>query len=192
MSEQDSTNLKTCTKCRLAQHQSHFNKRSASKDGLQPVCRACYSGYHSLYLVVAKDKRREYHQAWTEANREHVNANGRQWRAKNKELDKAHKKTWADANPENRRARNATRRARKQAAVGKYTQHDIEQLKFRQRTRCTACGKKLDKFHVDHIVPLAKGGTNNPQNLQLLCPPCNLSKSKRDPVEFMQSRGFLC
>lgn len=39
--------------------------------------------------------------------------------------------------------------------------------------------------------PLARGGTNQRTNLQLLCPPCNLSKSAKDPIDFMQSRGFL-
>ena len=41
------------------------------------------------------------------------------------------------------------------------------------------------------IKPLARGGTNQRTNLQLLCPPCNLSKSAKDPIDFMQSRGFL-
>lgn len=35
--------------------------------------------------------------------------------------------------------------------------------------------------HVDHIVPLAKGGhPSDPRNLQLLCGPCNLAKGAAD------------
>jgi len=33
---------------------------------------------------------------------------------------------------------------------------------------------------VDHIVPRARGGQNEPTNLQLLCEPCNASKGAKD------------
>ena len=45
--------------------------------------------------------------------------------------------------------------------------------------------------HVDHIVPLAKGGQHVASNIQILCPTCNVRKSAKDPIDFMQSRGFL-
>lgn len=192
MSDTDGKYSKSCTKCKLDKDTSEFSKRSASKDGLQPVCRSCYASYFSSYYESTKGKRAEYHKVWTKANRDYVNEQSRIWRSKNKDTDKKHKKAWADANPENRRARDARRRARKHAAIGCYTHHDVERLKRLQRFRCASCRASLVKFHVDHITPLAKGGSNDPSNLQILCPPCNLSKSKRDPVEFMQSRGFLC
>ena len=37
------------------------------------------------------------------------------------------------------------------------------------------------KYHVDHRMPLSLGGSNYPDNLQLLCPTCNLSKSATHP-----------
>jgi 5-methylcytosine-specific restriction endonuclease McrA len=46
-------------------------------------------------------------------------------------------------------------------------------------------------YHKDHVVPLALGGEHAPNNIQLLCPACNLSKGARHPVDFMQSKGML-
>jgi 5-methylcytosine-specific restriction endonuclease McrA len=59
---------------------------------------------------------------------------------------------------------------------------------------CVECGGLLSKLgkHVDHVLPLAKGGPHSTKNLQLLCPPCNRSKSDKLPEEFMRERGFLC
>ncbi len=56
----------------------------------------------------------------------------------------------------------------------------LEVLK-RDDYTCQACGRspantKGIELHVDHIMPLAKGGTNVPENLQTLCNECNLGK----------------
>ena len=48
-----------------------------------------------------------------------------------------------------------------------------------------------DGYHVDHIQPLALGGSNDKANLQLLCPTCNLRKSAKHPVDFMRETGRL-
>jgi 5-methylcytosine-specific restriction endonuclease McrA len=34
-------------------------------------------------------------------------------------------------------------------------------------------------MHIDHVIPLAEGGTNALSNLQLLCAKCNLAKGKK-------------
>ena len=49
--------------------------------------------------------------------------------------------------------------------------------------KCKHCGDKKGPFHVDHVVPLAKGGIESITNLQILCETCNLKKgSKLDPA----------
>ena len=55
------------------------------------------------------------------------------------------------------------------------------------------CGKKvsLRQSHLDHIHPLALGGLHDDDNFQVLCAPCNLSKSDTHPSVEAQRNGFL-
>ncbi|MCY4531177.1 MAG: HNH endonuclease [Gammaproteobacteria bacterium] len=80
----------------------------------------------------------------------------------------------------------ATHRAKKlNAYVAPVTQNHIGQMMEQQHGRCAFrwCGASLDEgYHVDHIVPLSRGGTHEPGNVQLLCPRCNISKGAK-PIE---------
>lgn len=61
-----------------------------------------------------------------------------------------------------------------------------------QRWKCVCCGASLKhKKHLDHIVPLSKGGQHHELNVQFLCPTCNMKKHSKDSVVFMQEQGFL-
>jgi HNH endonuclease len=44
--------------------------------------------------------------------------------------------------------------------------------------RCQHCGSELD-LQIDHVRPLALGGGNDVDNLQVLCKRCNTSKGAR-------------
>lgn len=45
--------------------------------------------------------------------------------------------------------------------------------------------------HVDHITPLAAGGTDDIENLQLLCAYCNLHKGTMHPLTFKKEYGTI-
>lgn len=51
-------------------------------------------------------------------------------------------------------------------------------IKERDTYRCRQCGTH-ENLTVDHIVPVAEGGTNDPENLQTLCQSCNSRKGKK-------------
>lgn len=121
---------------------------------------------------------------------------GAKWRAEKPEawraiLSKA-KKRFEERNPHWGRQKASRRRARLSGAGGSFTSLDIEDIKKMQRGRCAYCQIKLSKgFHIDHIIAVSKGGTNDRRNLQLLCAPCNLAKSARDPIVHAQTLGML-
>ncbi len=48
----------------------------------------------------------------------------------------------------------------------------------RDKHRCQFCGTS-DNLHIDHIKPIAFGGTSDDWNLQVLCAFCNLSKGSK-------------
>lgn len=114
------------------------------------------------------------------------------WRKNNPEKVYASQIKWRRKNPDRVYEWNRTQRARRKLSNGKHTNEDVAvRLKW-QRGRCAACKADLgNRFEVDHYIPLARGGHNNPSNIQLLCSSCNRKKHAKDPVEFYQSMGFL-
>lgn len=156
--------------------------------------------------------------AYRDANRDALLEKQRAYYAANKDAHAERQRQWAAANPEKMRAYCATyraslagkpeewraaRRARKlvlqqnrrsrELAVGRLSADIASLLMALQRSRCANCTTDLRKsgHHLDHIEPLARGGANVDSNVQLLCPPCNLRKSARDPIAWANQQGRL-
>lgn len=55
------------------------------------------------------------------------------------------------------------------------------EILMRDNSRCALCGTtaKRARMEIDHIIPVSKGGTNDPTNLQVLCVTCNQGKGAR-------------
>ena len=99
---------------------------------------------------------------------------------------------WHRRNPDARSLYESRRRARKANSSGTHSADDVRVIFELQRGKCACCHVGIeDSYHVDHIIPLALGGSNGKENIQLLCPTCNMKKYKKHPVDFMQSMVML-
>ena len=60
-----------------------------------------------------------------------------------------------------------------------------------QEGECAGCGTHFPfrVMDVDHILPKSRGGTDHPDNLQLLCSGCNRSKGGRTMAEWRAAQG---
>ena len=147
------------------------------------------------YREANKTRMAETQRVWCEANKASEKERKRAYHEANPHATRA----FREANPEYRRGwheanldKLANYNAKRRAAPGIISPGWIPKLLELQRWTCIVCRKDLRYgYHLDHITPIARGGENTDYNLQALCPTCNLQKNDKDPIEFMQSRGFL-
>jgi 5-methylcytosine-specific restriction endonuclease McrA len=159
--------------------------------------------YDFAYYRTNKDKIIDRKKEYIRINREKLLEGMREYRIKNKEKLKEYRQNnsaiiaeryrqYSKDNPEKISENRRSYRARKYESNGTHTAADIKLLLFIQKNRCIVCRISIkNKYHIDHIIPLALGGSNDKNNLQLLCPHCNFTKSSKHPVDFMQENGFL-
>ena len=148
--------------------------------------------YMKQYRVINRQRLREKAAIYYMNNRAEMSRRNRIRRLANHDAIREARRRDYELNKPKHRAWEHVRRARKSSADGRFSASDVQNLLGLQRWKCACCRVSLRRgYHVDHIIPLAKGGSNWPWNLQLLCPPCNLRKQARDPLHFMQDNGFL-
>lgn len=188
-----------CTECEWKKR-CRDARNAASRAAYDPEnARAYYQGRREELLANAKARYYadpEAHKARVKARKlakpDKVRATNQAWYAANTALCKQRANDHAAAHPEAKRSRGRNYRARFRGAEGSHTGDDIKALYTKQCGRCVYCNVKLgDSYHVDHIVPLIKGGSNWPSNLQLTCVKCNNTKRATDPIEFARRLGKL-
>lgn len=152
---------KHCPGCNrdLPRTWAYFSDSNSSFDGFNTYCKDCANSK-------SKDWRERNPDKWNEINRR----NSKQWRSDNPQRVCELKRTY---------------RARKRNAGGNHTAEDVNRIYEFQQGYCWWCGKPLNgKYHVDHRIPLSRGGSDKASNLVCACAKCNLSKSDKMPWEW--------
>jgi 5-methylcytosine-specific restriction endonuclease McrA len=124
--------------------------------------------------------------AWQAENKDHVIAYRRARYLTHADEIKAAAIAYHAANPEKARVWRRGRRARLRNAKGVFTEADVKAILRSQSYRCYWCRDDIsEEHHNDHFVPLARGGSNWPENIVGACPTCNISRRDKLPGEFL-------
>ena len=191
----------TCKTCGEVKPSDSFQQAPAYKTGYRPSCKACLKEkYPSKYQkkppeyfeqrrMERESKLEETKKLNAEIRKEKHDREAPIREALVKAKKKAAAKAWrkaARAEPYGRRVEKINERCR---GMGKLSNGIINELLIRQKCKCAHCGADItEDRHVDHIIPTAMGGPNTDDNVQLLCPACNIAKGDTHPLLF--KHGF--
>ena len=166
-------------------------------------CKAWHADYQKKNREKLARQHKEYHRrhrarllkqkrAYAKKHRLHRRRKAKEWREKNIERARANDrkryyenpdrrnnvKRWMEKYPERVRAHQNAHNAKvssyRRGAPGMASAQAIRWRMEMWGEKCWICGGPFEE--VDHVKPLAKGGSNWPANLRPACRPCNLRK----------------
>jgi len=129
----------------------------------------------------------------TIANREEKIKYDKKYAKKNRSTKIKRAVEWQKNNKERRRDivfnYDSKRRAFKSCGA---SLSEVRKWRNVQIKECYWCGVSCqENYHVDHYVPLSKGGKHEIKNLVISCPSCNLRKNAKMPDEWIDEiEGF--
>lgn len=187
-------NFRVCIKCKRLTSYENLSKDKGGTDGVRNICIECETKrknqdpewkkqynkqYRTLHHEAILQKNREYHKAHPDAGR----LARKRYQSRNKKRQSALVVRYHQRYPERAKAHCQNYRSRKLNAQGRHSGEDVLQRLRDQDNCCYWCSQPLQNYHVDHYIPLSRGGTNWPENLVMTCPSCNTSKNNHLPFE---------
>ena len=183
-------NCKSCRKeARRQWYHANPEKEKEGNRRWQQANREKVSEAKRRWAQANREKENERKRRWKQANPEKVKEENRRWHQANPE--KAHEsvRRWVQANPEAHAAHKHRRRTRKTGAGGSFTAAEFKALIRHYGGKCLCCGRTDVKLAADHVVPVAKGGSSNIDNIQPLCKSCNSSKGTQT-IDYRPDTGL--
>lgn len=153
-------------------------------------CVECIKILAKVYTKKNKKSLSERRKKAYKNNPEKFREKTKHWQRKNPEKALSKQRKWREENWLRVLAWNTKRKTKERGKKYGLTGKCIESLIIRQAGVCVYCYKDLGHgFHIDHKKPLSKGGTCHKNNLQILCPKCNLRKATKTHSEFLKIVG---
>lgn len=188
--------IASCGKCGAVLDVENFNANKKNGYGIRTECKTCQHEDNKRW----RENTPEYYQGWKEGNKkwrennsEKLKESYKKWYEENFEKRKEYIKKWNENNPEKRKAIKSRRRARTHGNGGSYTAEQLQECINFFNGCCAYTGEVLAKeYHIDHIKPLANGGTNFIHNLVPATPKANLSKGAKDLEEWYKQQEYYC
>jgi 5-methylcytosine-specific restriction endonuclease McrA len=174
------SHYKACKSCQQTLSLDSFYKHNAKTDQLRPNCKRCHNKSVDDYRKENKDARNEYLRNWQRRNPEKTKRYREDFARKNPDSLKASFRKYVQNNPEIIRNKSARRRAlKKNNGAFLITKKEVQKL---YRQPCFYCN--AESSHLDHVIPISRGGVHSVGNIVPACSACNLSKSDRFVMEW--------
>jgi len=141
------------------------------------------------WRIKNKDKAKEIARRCWQKNKSKTKIRISMWRAKNRSHIAKYEANYRKANRSVIIAKNNHRRAVKNkqtsAEEKASAKEKIANIMMLEKSVCGYCGMEHEtkRMHVDHIVPISRGGRHAADNIQIACQRCNTSKGDRMLVD---------
>ncbi|MDU4890988.1 MAG: HNH endonuclease [Clostridium sp.] len=184
---------KVCKMCGKELSIESFNIRKGYKDGYNTKCKKCEVRYNQEYYKKHKAELDEKHKKYRENNKEYLSnlrkqyyksnkekelVQAKMWRNKNKDKIRNSSKRWYECNKGKVLVKNQRRRTKLSELPATITNEQWIQIKNDFKNKCAYCGRKLP-LHMEHFIPLSKGGEMTVNNIIPSCKSCNCSKGTK-------------
>ena len=174
-----------------ARARAYYEKHREERKAIQRAYAAAHKEPKRLsdakYRQANAEKCRQRGIRYREEHRAAVLKAKKEWYRKHRQEVIDRMTAWRAANPDRARGINTAachrRRARKASVAGHWNATDLRVLSAILGDACLRCGS-MKSVTIDHVIPLALGGSNHPTNLQPLCRSCNNSKQARSRSDY--------
>jgi len=186
---------KFCNSCSSNKTSSNFTKNIYQIDGLSKSCKRCQSKYYTdnrERLLNNNLRSQQKHKSknnlrkmlWAIKNKLKVRKTNQLYYKKNIDKITEYNQKWVKKNVLANRNKGHRYRARKKNnTIQQFTKQQLEQRMSIFGFRCAYCGGSFD--HIDHVIPLSKGGKHCLSNLRPACKKCNQEKHNKSLSEWL-------
>lgn len=205
---------KRCFDCEQVKPVSEFYRSRHRKDGYTENCIECrekrrkahekidpdvYKNRWKRYYAIPEnvEKKRLQSKKYRQENPEEARANSKRAYERKKEYYNSYAKAWykTEKGLALVKKKHAVRRVR--MGDEKITAAQIREIEQANREKygimtCVYCLSPIDgSYHLEHRIPLSRGGKNKKDNLTISCPSCNVRKHNKTDAEFLALMGSI-
>lgn len=193
--------MKTCPGCSQELSSDSFYKNSARKDGIDSHCKQCSSTRKKKFRennsghFSDRDKEYRNQDGYKEKQKERTS----KWYVKNKDKSLKNGRAWRELNLERARKLDRMQSHKRRALIlgNGHSPYTEEQVLETYGTNCNICSLPVDLkaarkvglpgwengLHIDHVLPISKGGPDTLENVRPTHGLCNITKNNKEQYE---------
>ncbi len=172
------THEKRCSSCKKVKSYTAFSRNRTLPDGYCNACKACCSVAQRNWRTNNPDHVRSLNKKYWKRKRQIRN----EFRRQNRDKGRAQFNAWKSRNRARYRALMSVAQAKRKTLLrdngGFITPDQWLAVCAKYGHNCLRCGEHKP-LTMDHVIPVSKGGSSNPDNIQPLCFSCNASKGAK-------------